>query len=87
MELEDLFVDPDWMRQGVGRELIRERSMITTSRASWSASSRYWVVSRTSVPCTVTCFYHYAEQEGVIAVSPAAHVRRPHLGDGPFAAG
>jgi site-specific recombinase XerD len=25
------------------------------------------------------CFYRYAEQEGLIAVSPAAHVRRPRL--------
>lgn len=24
MELEDLFVDPDWMRQGVGRALLRD---------------------------------------------------------------
>jgi integrase/recombinase XerD len=29
--------------------------------------------------CTVACFYRYAEQEGMIAVSPAAHVRRPRL--------
>ena len=29
--------------------------------------------------CTVSCFYRYAEQEGLIAVSPAAHVRRPRL--------
>jgi integrase len=27
----------------------------------------------------VACFYRYAEQEGLIAVSPAAHVRRPRL--------
>jgi integrase/recombinase XerD len=27
----------------------------------------------------VSCFYRYAEQEGLIAVSPAAHVRRPRL--------
>jgi integrase/recombinase XerD len=29
--------------------------------------------------CTVTCFYRYAEQEGLIATSPAVHVRRPRL--------
>jgi site-specific recombinase XerD len=29
--------------------------------------------------CTVACFYRYAEQEGLIAVSPAAHVRRLRL--------
>jgi integrase/recombinase XerD len=29
--------------------------------------------------CTMSCFYRYAEQEGLIAVSPAAHVRRPRL--------
>ena len=29
--------------------------------------------------CTVACFYRYAEQERLIAVSPAAHVRRPRL--------
>jgi integrase/recombinase XerD len=29
--------------------------------------------------CTVTCFYRYAEQEGLIERSPAVHVRRPRL--------
>ena len=29
--------------------------------------------------CTVTCFYRYAEQEGLIEPSPAVHVRRPRL--------
>src|SRR4029453_14522623 len=29
--------------------------------------------------CTVSCFYRYAEQEDLIAISPAAHVRRPRL--------
>ena len=29
--------------------------------------------------CTVAGFHRYAEQEGLIAVSPAAHVRRPRL--------
>ena len=29
--------------------------------------------------CTITCFYRYAEEEGVIATSPAVHVRRPRL--------
>jgi integrase/recombinase XerD len=29
--------------------------------------------------CTVSCFYRYAEQEALIAISPAAHVRRPRL--------
>ena len=24
LELEDLFVDPDWMRRGVGRHLVRD---------------------------------------------------------------
>jgi site-specific recombinase XerD len=28
---------------------------------------------------TITCFYRYAEQEGVIEHSPAVHVRRPKL--------
>ena len=28
---------------------------------------------------TVTCFYRYAEEEGLIAHSPAVHVRRPRL--------
>ena len=27
--------------------------------------------------CTVACFHRYAEQEGLIRVSPAVHVRRP----------
>ena len=29
--------------------------------------------------CTIVCFYRYAEQEGLIDHSPAAHVRRPRL--------
>jgi integrase/recombinase XerD len=29
--------------------------------------------------CTIACFYRYAEQEGLIASSPARHVRRPRL--------
>ena len=29
--------------------------------------------------CTITCFYRYAEQEGLIPISPAVHVRRPRL--------
>jgi integrase/recombinase XerD len=29
--------------------------------------------------CTVSCFYRYAEQEGLIDHSPAVHVRRPRL--------
>ena len=26
--------------------------------------------------CTIACFYRYAEQEGLLSVSPAVHVRR-----------
>jgi integrase/recombinase XerD len=29
--------------------------------------------------CTVACFYRYTEEEGLIAMSPAVHVRRPRL--------
>ena len=29
--------------------------------------------------CTVACFYRYAEEEGLIAASPAVHVHRPRL--------
>ncbi len=29
--------------------------------------------------CTIACFYRYAEEEGLIATSPAVHVRRPRL--------
>lgn len=29
--------------------------------------------------CTVTSFYRYAEKEGVLAHSPAVHVRRPRI--------
>jgi site-specific recombinase XerD len=29
--------------------------------------------------CTVTGFYRYAEEEGLIAHSPAVHVRRPRI--------
>jgi integrase/recombinase XerD len=29
--------------------------------------------------CTIACFYRYAEEEGIIRISPAVHVRRPRL--------
>ena len=29
--------------------------------------------------CTITCFYRYAEEEGLIDHSPAVHVRRPRV--------
>jgi integrase/recombinase XerD len=29
--------------------------------------------------CTIAGFYRYAEEEGLVAHSPAIHVRRPHL--------
>src|SRR5437667_12876100 len=29
--------------------------------------------------CTIACFYRYAEEEGLISISPAVHVRRPRL--------
>jgi site-specific recombinase XerD len=29
--------------------------------------------------CTIACFYRYAEEEALIATSPAVHVRRPRL--------
>jgi site-specific recombinase XerD len=29
--------------------------------------------------CTIACFYRYAEEEALIALSPAVHVRRPRL--------
>ena len=29
--------------------------------------------------CTIAGFYRYAEEEGLIATSPAVHVRRPRL--------
>ena len=32
MELEDLFVDPDWMRRGVGRELVRDAIAMAAQR-------------------------------------------------------
>jgi hypothetical protein len=35
----------------------------------------------------VACFYRYAEQEGLIGISPAAHVRRPRLDYESHAAG
>jgi hypothetical protein len=37
--------------------------------------------------CTIACFYRYAEEEGLIAVSPAVHVRRPRLDDESHATG
>ena len=52
-----------------------------TSRASAVISSccgraRATVARRL---CTIACFYRYAEEEGLISISPAVHVRRPRL--------
>jgi integrase/recombinase XerD len=52
-----------------------------TSSASPAASS-LWAGPgpRSRAGCApVACFYRDAEQEGLIAISPAAHVRRPRL--------
>jgi integrase/recombinase XerD len=50
--------------EGFGRELeARGRARATIARRL----------------CTVACFYRYAEQEGLIRLSPAVHVRRPRL--------
>jgi site-specific recombinase XerD len=50
--------------EGFGRELEeRGRARATVARRL----------------CTVACFYRYAEQEGLIRISPAVHVRRPRL--------
>jgi site-specific recombinase XerD len=46
------------------------RSLETAGRARATVARRL---------CTIACFYRYAEQEGLIAHSPAAHVRRPRL--------
>jgi hypothetical protein len=37
--------------------------------------------------CTVAGFYRYAEEEGLVPVSPAVHVRRPRLDYEPHADG
>lgn len=34
VELEDLFVDPDWMRRGIGRALVQDVARIARSRAA-----------------------------------------------------
>ena len=54
---------------------------VRTSSAS-PASSRPADAARATVArrlCTVAGFYRYAEQEGLLERSPAAHVRRPRL--------
>ena len=32
LDLQDLFVDPDWMRQGVGRHLVQDAAAIAARR-------------------------------------------------------
>jgi GNAT superfamily N-acetyltransferase len=34
IEIEDLFVDPDWMRQGIGRELVLDLISISRGRGA-----------------------------------------------------
>ena len=31
-DLQDLFVDPDWMRQGIGRHLVQDAAAIAAQR-------------------------------------------------------
>jgi integrase/recombinase XerD len=50
---------------------------VPTSSAS-PATSRS-AASLAPPSCTVAGFYRYAEQEGLLAHSPAVHVRRPRL--------
>src|SRR6266571_1779278 len=48
-----------------------------SSPASWNGAAepgRRWPAG-----CTVTSFYRYAEEEGLLAHSPAVHVRRPRI--------
>jgi site-specific recombinase XerD len=50
--------------EGFGRALeVRGRARATVARRL----------------CTIACFYRYAEEEGLISISPAVHVRRPRL--------
>src|SRR5687768_13612094 len=63
----------------------RSISLFCARRADIESFGRYLEAlgrSRATVSrrlCTITCFYRYAEQEGLIPLSPAVHVRRPRL--------
>ena len=58
------------------------RPVATPRRATFARDLEAHGRSRATIArrlCTVTCFYRYAEQEGLIEHSPAVHVRRPRL--------
>jgi len=40
LELQDLFVDPDWMRQGIGRHLVQDAAAIAEQRGFGTASPK-----------------------------------------------
>src|SRR5215467_10777283 len=73
------------LRQYVGWCAERRVSLFGARRADIEAFARHLESlgrARTTIArrlCTVACFYRYAEQEDLIRISPAVHVRRPRL--------
>jgi site-specific recombinase XerD len=55
---------------GLGVRIRRNRQLEEAGRARATVARRL---------CTVAGFYPYAEEEGLVATSPAVHVRRPRL--------
>jgi site-specific recombinase XerD len=54
----------------------KHRRLRVTRRENTAAAARATIARRLG---TITCFYRYAEQEGLIEHSPAVHVRRPKM--------
>ena len=73
------------LRQWVQWCTEREVALFGARRADIEGFGRHLEVcgrARATVArrlCTIACFYRYAEQEGLIPISPAVHVRRPRL--------
>jgi site-specific recombinase XerD len=75
---------PD-LRQYVGRCTERRVSLFGARRTDIEAFAHHLEAlgrARATIArrqCTIACFYRCAEQEDLIRISPAVHVRRPRL--------
>jgi site-specific recombinase XerD len=74
-----------WADHHLGLFMVRRSDMECYARTLEQRGRARAAVARRL--CSVTGFYRYAEEEGLVALSPAVHVRRPRLDDESHAVG